>query len=137
MAKQIFVNLCVSDLKKSMAFFSKMGFTFNKEFTDKNAACLKMGRNLYAMLITRKLFKGFTPKKIADARKTTEVMIALQVSSKKEVDRLMKKAFSAGARKAHPLSDLGWMYSASFQDLDGHIWEIFWMNKKRRKQHVR
>ena len=131
MVNQIFANLPVKDLKKSMVFFTKLGFKFDKTFTDKNAACLILGKNIYAMLITHKLFSTFTKKKISDAKKQTEVLLALQVGSKKEVDSIIKKARSAGGKGYVPPMDYGWMYSNNFIDLDGHQWEVFFMNKKK------
>ena len=131
MATQIFANLPVRDLKKSMLFFTKLGFKFDKTFTDKNAACLILGKNIYAMLITHKLFKTFTKKKISDAKKQTEVLLALQVKSKKEVDSLIKKARSAGGKAYLPPTDYGWMYANNFIDPDGHQWEVFFMDPKK------
>jgi hypothetical protein len=130
LAQQLFVNLPVKDLKKTIAFFSKIGFTFNPKFTDQNAACMIIGKNIYAMLITEKFFKTFTPKKIANAQQTSEVLVAVQLSSKHAVDDLMKKVIKAGGKKSRLAQDLGWMYSLGFEDLDGHIWEAFYMNEK-------
>lgn len=96
MAKQIFINLPVKDLKKSMAFFEKLGFSFNMQFTDDSAACLMIGENIYAMLLLEKFFKTFTNKEIADAKKLTEVLIAIDVESRQEVDEMIKKAVDAG-----------------------------------------
>ena len=130
-ATNIFVNLPVNNLIKSMNFFKKLGFTFNKQFTDKNAACLVLGKNLYAMLITKKFFKKFTKKKISDAKKSTEVLVALQLKSKSEVDLLIKKARNAGGKNYLPPTDYGWMYGNNFLDPDGHQWEVFFMNPKK------
>ncbi len=133
MIKQIFVNLPVSDLDKSMEFFANLGMKFDKKFTDNTAACMIIGKNIYAMLLTEKSFKGFINKKESvNAHKNTEVINALQVSGRKEVDELMKKAFSAGAIPANERYDLGWMYGHSFYDLDGHMWEVFHLDAKKR-----
>jgi uncharacterized protein len=128
MPKKIFVNLPVSDLDKSMEFFKTLGFTFNQQFTDETAACMVISDDIYAMLLTRKRFKDFTPKDIADATKTTEVLNALSMDSREEVDTFVDKALKAGATKTREPMDHGFMYERSFNDLDGHIWEIFYMD---------
>lgn len=124
MSQQIFVNLPVKDLKKSMDFFTSLGYTFNSQFTDENAACLVISENIYFMLLIEKFFNTFTPKKIIDTRTEVEVINALMVDSRKEVDELADKAFKAGAKKSRDPEDLGFMYSRSFEDLDGHLWEV-------------
>lgn len=129
MSKRIFVNLPVEDLKKSMEFFKKLGFDFNMQFTDDTAACLVLGENLYAMLLTKKRFKDFTRKEIVDAHKNTEVLIALDAESRESVDEIVEKALKAGAYTYRDPSDYGWMYERSFADLDGHQWEIVYMDE--------
>ncbi|MEO6348276.1 MAG: VOC family protein [Aquaticitalea sp.] len=131
MAKQIFINLPVSDLKKSMEFFRKLGFSFNMQFTDDKAACLVIGENIFAMLLTKLMFQGFTKKPISDAKKATEVLIALNVETKKEVDELVKKAVAAGGKMYMEAQDHSWMYQHSFEDLDGHQWEIFYADMSK------
>lgn len=126
MKRQIFVNLPVKDVKRSMNFFSQLGFNFNMQFTDDKAACLVIGENIYAMLLSEKFFKSFTKKEIADATKVTEVLIAIDVESRDAVDSMVQKAVSAGATIYAEPSDHGWMYQHSFADLDGHQWEIFY-----------
>lgn len=128
MIKKIFVNLPVQDVKRTMDFFGKLGFTFNKQFTDENAAAMVIGENMYAMLLRKEFFKSFIKKEIADSAKTTEVLTALEVGSKKEVDELVEKAEAAGGRIPKEAQDLGFMYQRDFEDPDGHIWEIFWMD---------
>ncbi|WP_027368105.1 VOC family protein [Desulfocurvibacter africanus] len=128
MAKQLFVNLPVKDLDKSKEFFSKLGFGFNEQFTDENAACLIIGENIYAMLLTEPLFKTFTRKEISDARNSTEVLIAMDAGSRAEVDDLVSKARQAGESVYMEPMDQGWMYGHSFADLDGHQWEIIYMD---------
>ncbi len=128
MVKQIFVNLPVKDLKKSMDFFSSLGFTYNPHFTDENAASMIVSENISVMLITERFFQTFTKKEISDAKKYTEVLLALSLESNKEVDEMMKKALQEGAKKAREIQDLGFMYSGAFEDLDGHIWEPFYMD---------
>lgn len=131
MISNIFVNLPVKNLKKTVAFFKHLGFTFNKQFTNDDAACLVLGKNHFAMLITEKRFKDFTKKRISDAKKTTEVLLALQVASRKKVEEIFKKAMAAGGKEYRKSDDYGWMYARVFADLDGHQWEIFYMNPKK------
>lgn len=135
MAKQIFVNLPVKDLKKSMDFFKQLGFSFNPNFTDDKAACLMLGENLFSMLITEPFFETFTKKPISDATKNTEVLVALSVESRDEVDQLVEKAMAAGGLNDRDTDDYGWMYSRSFADLDGHQWEIFFADESKRKKN--
>ena len=129
MATKIFVNLPVKDLNKSIAFFTKLGFTFNPQFTDDTATCMIIGENIFAMLLTEKKFKEFTKKEIADAKKTTEVLIALDAESKKHVDEMVSNAVKAGGSTYAEAQDHGWMYQHSFADLDGHQWELFYMDE--------
>ena len=130
MKTKIFVNLPVRDLRKSMDFFKKLGFTFNPQFTDETAACMIIGDDIYSMLLTHDKFKSFTPKQISDATKTTEVLTALSFESKEKVNQLMDKAISAGGTEARPAEDFDFMYTRAFNGLDGHIWEIFWMDSQ-------
>ena len=125
MTKQVFINLPVEDLNKSMEFFKALGFTFNMQFTDDKAACLEIGENIFAMLLTKPMFENFTKKPIADARISTEVLIAIDVEKKETVDELVKKAVAAGGKTYMEPQDHGWMYQHSFEDLDGHQWEVF------------
>ncbi len=130
MATKIFVNLLVKDLAKSVEFFSRLGYGFNPQFTDDNAACLVISDTIFAMLIIPSFFKTFTPKEISDAHTSTEVLLALSVDSRDEVDEMMAKAIAAGAKESREPQDHGFMYSCSFEDLDGHIWEVFWMDEE-------
>lgn len=130
MVKQIFVNLPVKNLKRSIAFWGALGFKFDRRFTDKNATCLILGKNLYAMLLVEKFFKSFNKRGICNTKKDLEAITALQLESKKEVDRLTAKAKRAGAKMERKPYDYGWMYGASFFDLDGHNWEFFYMDMK-------
>ena len=129
MATKIFVNLPVKDLPKSKEFFGKLGFSFNPQFTDDKAACLVIGENIFAMLLTEPFFKTFTKKDIADASKSTEAIIALDAQSRQQVDEMAKKAVEAGGRIYRDAEDHGWMYGKSFADLDGHQWEILYMDE--------
>jgi uncharacterized protein len=128
MSTKIFVNLAVKDLDRSKAFFKQLGFTFNPQFTDEAAACMVITDDIYAMLLTYPKFKEFTKKDIADAHKTTEVLTCLSFDSKDEVNELVDKAVAAGGTEAREPQDYGFMYGRSFNDPDGHIWEIIWMD---------
>jgi len=130
-ATNIFVNLPVKDLDRAKAFFSKLGFGFNPQFTDQNAACLVISEDIYAMLLKEDFFKQFTAKPIADAQKSTEAIISLSSESRQKVDELADKAIAAGGASTRPADDMGWMYTRSFQDLDGHQWEVMWMDPSR------
>jgi predicted lactoylglutathione lyase len=124
----IFVNLPVKDLNRSKDFFGKLGFTFNPQFTDDNAACMIIGEKIFSMLITEKYFATFTPKAIADATKTSEVLIALSCSSREEVVEMVKKAVAAGGKTYNEAKDHGFMLQHGFEDPDGHIWEVVYMD---------
>lgn len=129
MKHQIFINIPVTKLNNSVKFFSKLGFKFNKQFTNKTAACMIISENIFAMLVIKKRFKTFTKKKVAPSS-VTEAILAISMPSKKSVDELTRKAFAAGAKKANKPYDIGFMYGTSFFDIDGHMWELFWMDPK-------
>ena len=134
MATKIFVNLPVKDLEKSMEFFGKLDFSFNPQFTDETAACMVVGEDIFVMLLTHPKFSAFTPNEICDARKSTEVLVALSTESRAKVDELVRKAVAAGGSTYNKPKDYGFMYGHGFQDLDGHIWETFYMDPKAIKQ---
>ena len=134
MTTKIFVNLPVEDLEKSKAFFAKLGYRFNPQFTDETAACMVITDDIYTMLLTKAKFKEFTRKAIADATQTTEVLTCLSVDSKTKVDEMFDAALEAGATEARDPMDYGFMYGRSFNDLDGHIWEIIWMDPQALQQ---
>lgn len=125
----IFPNIPVKDLKKTMNFFKQLGFTYNEKFTDEKAACMKINDTAYVMLLTEPFFLSFTTKKLADTSKNIEVMLAVSLENKKKVDEIFAKALSLGATEGRK-EDLGFMYTRGFHDLDGHIWEFFWMDEK-------
>ncbi len=129
MATKIFVNLPVKNLNRSIEFFTKLGYTFNPQFTDENATCMIIGENIFAMLLVEERFKDFTKKPIADAKKSTEVLIELDAESREKVDEMVQKAVDAGGSIYIDAQDHGWMYAHSFADLDGHQWEILWMDE--------
>ncbi|KAB2325684.1 glyoxalase/bleomycin resistance/extradiol dioxygenase family protein [Betaproteobacteria bacterium SCN1] len=131
MVRQIFVNLPVADLKASIAFFTRLGFAFNPDFTDDTATCMIVGETIFAMLLTRERFAGFAPHPPADARATTEVLLALQLESREAVDAMVKAAVSGGGNTYSAPQDHGFMYQHGFQDLDGHVWEVFRMNTRQ------
>jgi predicted lactoylglutathione lyase len=126
--RKIFVNLPVKDLEKSMTFFKALGFTFNAQFTDETAASMVISDYIYVMLLTHEKFKQFTPKAIADTGKTSEVLTCLSAESKDAVNKMVDAALKAGGQKLREPKDYGFMYERSFQDPDGHIWEIMWMD---------
>lgn len=129
MATQIFVNLPVKDLGKSITFFTHLGFTFNQQFTDENATCMIIGENIFAMLLVEKYFQDFTKKEIPDTTKTSEVILALSADSRKKVDEMVNKAIEAGGAAPNKPQDHGWMYQHGFEDLDGHLWEVLYMDE--------
>ena len=123
--RQIFVNLPVKNLERSKQFFSSLGFGFNPQFTDPNAACMVVEKDsIHVMLLTEPFFKTFTPRAIADAKSSTEVLVCLSCSSDQEVKDLVAKASKAGGKPAREPKDHGFMYEHAFEDPDGHIWEL-------------
>jgi len=127
MSTKIFVNLPVKDLQQSISFFTGLGYSINQQFTDEKAACLVISEHIYAMLLTEPFFKTFTRKELADTATTTEVILALSAESRNAVDTIADKAVTLGAAAKDP-QDHGFMYTRSFQDPDGHEWEVFWMD---------
>ena len=128
MATKIFVNLPVRNLEKSIKFFTKLGYKFNPQFTDETATCMIVSEDIFVMLLTEEKFKTFTPKAICDAMKSTEVLVCLSCESRTQVDEMVRKAVFAGATTYHEPQDHGFMYGHGYQDLDGHIWELIYMD---------
>ena len=128
MATKIFVNLPVKDLNISIEFFTKLGYTFNAQFTNKNATCINVSDEIFIMLLAENFFTTFTKQPISDAKKSTEVIICLTAESKQSVDEMIGKALAAGATTPNEKQDQGFMYGHGFQDLDGHLWEFMWMD---------
>lgn len=128
--RKIFVNLAVRDLKKSMQFFSTLGFEFNPKFTDEKAACMIISDEAFVMLLTEPFFKTFTKREPCDTTRHTEGLFALSCGSREEVDEMVKKAIAAGGKPAMDPQDHGFMYAWSFYDPDGHHWEVLWMDPK-------
>lgn len=129
MATKIFINLPVKDLQKSKEFFLQIGFSFNEDFVDDSAACMVISENIFAMLLTHAKFKQFTPKEIPDGKKFTEVINCISAESKKKVNEMVNNAMAAGGRETRESLDYGYMYGRSFNDLDGHIWEVMWIDE--------
>lgn len=128
MAKKIFVNLPVKDLKKTMEFYSSLGYTFNPQFTDENAASMVISEDIYAMFLVEPYFQSFSKKGIPDTKTTAQTLICLSAESREEVDELVGKALKAGGTAPLDKQDHGFMYGHGFQDLDGHMWEVMYMD---------
>jgi predicted lactoylglutathione lyase len=127
MATQIFVNLPVKDLKRSVEFFTRLGYKFDPQFTDENATCMIVGENIFVMLLVESFFKTFTKKELCDATKSTEVLVCLSCENREEVNEMVRKAVAAGGSTPMDSKDYGFMYQHGFQDLDGHLWELIYM----------
>ena len=127
MSTKIFVNLPVKDLQRSIDFYSKLGYAFNPQFTDETATCMIVSDDIYVMLLTYAKFKEFTPKPICDATKSTEVIVCLSCNDRAHVDDLVRKAVAAGGTTHTEPKDYGFMYQHGYQDPDGHIWELVYM----------
>lgn len=127
MARQIYVNLPVSDLDRSRQFFTALGFGFDPKFSNENAGCLRVGENIFVMLLVEHYFQTFINKRICDAHQSTEVLICLSCESREEVDDLVARAVAAGGKVPRDPQDFGFMYGHAFEDLDGHIWELVYM----------
>ncbi|RAJ08445.1 hypothetical protein LX64_01096 [Chitinophaga skermanii] len=128
MATQIFVNLPVKDLEKSKTFYTALGFSINQQFSDEKAACIVISNDIYVMLLTEPFFQTFTKRSVGNAKNATAVINAISMENRDAVDAIAEKAYAAGATVTNETSDLGFMYSKSFDDLDGHIWEVFHMD---------
>jgi predicted lactoylglutathione lyase len=129
--RKLFVNLPVRDLKRSMEFFAKLGFEYNRQFTDDNAACMVVSDEAYFMLLSTPFWGRFTKRAICDTGTHTEALFAISCPSRAEVDELVKKAVAAGGKHAMDPQDHGFMYGWSFYDLDGHHWEVLWMDPSK------
>jgi uncharacterized protein len=134
MPRMIFVNLPVKDLKRSVDFFTKLGFEFNPQFTDENATAMIVNDEAIAMLLVEPYFNTFHGKQTVDANKQVEVLLGFSAASREEVDKIVDVALAAGARSPRPADDRGSMYQRSFEDLDGHTWEVLWMDMSAMEQ---
>jgi len=130
MSRLLFLNLPVADLTASRAFFAALGFDFDEKFCDEGAACMIVSEQAYVMLLVEPRFAEFTKKPVADARTSTEAILAVSAESREEVDAFAERAFVSGASVANDPIDMGFMYSRSFHDLDGHLWEVVWMSQE-------
>jgi len=135
MTRQIYVNLPVRDLKRSVDFFTQLGFTFNAKLTNENAACMVVADDIFVMLLVENFFQTFTDKPVSVAKKSTEVLMGLSCASRAEVDEMVRKALAAGGSAPRKPQDLGFMYEHDFEDPDGHIWEPFCMEPKNTLVH--
>jgi uncharacterized protein len=131
MNRKIFVNLPIRDMTRSQAFFRALGLEFNPQFTNDQGACLVISDDIFVMLLVEPYFRSFTKKPVSDAHAATEVLIALTCESRDEVDAWVAKAVAAGATTPNPAQDHGFMYQHGFADLDGHQWEVFWMDMEK------
>ena len=134
MATKIFVNLPVKNLSRSVEFFTKLGFKFNAQFTDDTGTCMIVADDIFVMLLTEAKFRMFTPKPICDATKSTEVLVCLSSESRAKVDEMVRNAVAAGGTTYKAAEDHGFMYGHGFQDPDGHIWELVYMEPSAIKQ---
>lgn len=128
MGTKIFVNLPVKDLTRSVEFFTRLGYKFNPQFTDEKATCMIIAEDIFVMLLLEEFFKSFIKKEIADTTKSTESIICLSADSREKVDEMVNKAVGAGGTIYKEPQDHGFMYGHAYQDLDGHLWEIMWMD---------
>ena len=135
MTTKIFVNLPVKDLNRAVEFFTKLGFKFNPQFTDKNATCMIISEDIFVMLLVEEFFRTFTKKEICNTSKNIEAIIALSAESRENVDEMINKAIEAGGIEPRKPQDHGWMYDRAFEDIDGHLWEITYMNESSLKSN--
>ncbi|MNX52100.1 Glyoxalase-like domain protein [compost metagenome] len=131
MGTKIFLNLPVKDLDKSRSFFKQLGFSFDSKFTNEKGTCLIIGENIFAMLLLEDFFKTFTQKEICNTTTSTEMIAAISVESKDKVDEIIIAVIQAGGKLHNEAKDYGWMYQRDFFDLDGHHWEIFYMDESQ------
>ncbi len=136
MARKIFVNLPIKEMARTRSFFSALGFDFNPQFSNEQGACMVISEDIFAMLLVEPFFQGFTKKPIADATKATEVLVCLSCESRAEVDDLVGKALAAGGKAPNAPQDHGFMYGHGFEDLDGHQWELVWMDPNAAPPHA-
>jgi uncharacterized protein len=134
MSRMIFLNVAVADLDRSVGFWTDLGFSFNPQLTDENATCMVVSDLACVMLLSEKFFSTFTTKQVVDAHAATEAITAFSADSREEVDRIADLALSSGGAPANPPQDEGFMYSRSFQDPDGHLWELVWMDPAAMEQ---
>ena len=130
MNSKLFVNLPVKDINSTINFFSALGFNFESKYTDENAACMIVSDTIFVMMLTEAFFSSFVNKKIADAFNSVQSILAIELTNRDDVDSFIDKVISAGGKESMPAIDHGFMYSRSFEDLNGHQWEVFWMRSE-------
>lgn len=128
MTQQMFINLAISDVARTRAFFGALGYSFNEQFSNENALCMPINENAFIMMLQNEMFAGFIDKTIIDAKSNVEVLVSLSFDSTEAVKEFSEKAFALGGRNYKEPTDMGFMYSWGFEDLDGHLWDLFWMN---------
>jgi uncharacterized protein len=128
MTRQLFVNLPVKDLDRAVKFFTALGFSFNPDFTDENATCMIVNDDAFVMLLVESYFKTFTTKSVAATAGSAEVIMSFALDSREAVDQSIRTALTSGGTASEEAQDYGFMYTHSFQDPDGHLWEVFWMD---------
>jgi len=134
MSTLIFVNLPVKDLERSKKFYTGLGYQLNPQFTDDKAACVVISETIYVMVLLEEFFKTFTPKPVGDARQATQTIVSLTAESREGVDKMIELAVAAGGRIYRETMDRGWMYERGFEDPDGHLWEVFYMDVEAAKK---
>lgn len=134
MASKIFLNLPVANLERSIEFFTHLGFSFNPQFTDDKATCMVISEQIFVMLLMGERFRDFTTKEICDTETFAEMIIAIDAESREAVDDIVDKAMAAGGLEPSPTQDYGWMYVRSFQDPDGHLWEVLYIDESAAPQ---
>ena len=134
MSTLIFVNLPVKDLERSKQFYTGLGYQLNPQFTDDKAACVVISETIYVMVLLEEFFKTFTPKPVGDARQATQTIVSLTAESREGVDKMIELAVAAGGRIYRETMDRGWMYERGFEDPDGHLWEVFYMDVEAAKK---
>lgn len=128
MTRQLFVNLPVKDLDRAVKFFTALGFSFNPDFTDENATCMIVNDDAFVMLLVESYFKTFTTKSVAATAGSAEAIMSFSLDSREAVDQAIRTALTSGGTASEEAQDYGFMYTHSFQDPDGHLWEVFWMD---------
>jgi predicted lactoylglutathione lyase len=134
MARKLFVNIAVEDLDRSVTFFTKLGFEFDPRFTDESATCMIVSDDAYVMLLVESRFQDFTKKRLVDSTTQTEAILAVSAESREGVDELADLALASGGAPANDPMDYGFMYGRSFNDPDGHLWEVMWMDPSALEQ---
>lgn len=131
MKTKIFLNLAVKDLNRAVSFFNELGFSTDPKFTNDKGACIVISENIYVMILVKEFYQTFTEKQICDSTTTSEVLISLSMESRKKVDEIIEKAVKAGGTDYQEAKDYGWMYQRTFLDIDGHHWEVFYMDESQ------